>query len=403
MADPADRTPVDPPRSGRWILALVGLAILTAAGLMLEVASERQVDLAEGRAAQIIPPRNDVGFLIDGARDMVDQRPYTGSDHNIEYPAVTSAQYLPFALLPAGLDYPLTLTLSAAVILATLRMWGGTMALRKHWLYALMLAPPVVSLIRLDQLNAAIGLALLTLAGIAQRRNRPWLLGITVALSLSRPTNAVPVLVALLITTGFRRPRLLAATILIPTAWLGVLSLVAYRWDPNWIQHTMAAAPLRGLAGLPAFIREVYGATAVTLMIPLSGVVAGLIAWHARGKGMSEDLLAGLLAMSVVTSQLGGAYVGVFALPAVIRVARNASNSNWIWAPVLLYSGLVLVAEILAAWAPGTPGVTAVGLLSICAPLGLAAVAVLLLRPKTPPSVPSPNAPNVRATSLRHG
>ena len=274
--------------------------------------------------------------------------PWYGDDHLLGYAPPYVVVFAPLGLLPQEVGLVVSWLLAVALIAAVVVGWARASGASIVWALPFLVSIPVVSLVRLDQLNSAVGLAALSLAIWAQRRDRWFLVGCAAALGLARTSNAVPI-IAMLAVTGIGRPKELA------TAGLGFLALVvpavvlAFIWDPHWVAdygHNLYIYPLSGPVKL---FQVIFGSRGPVLLGGLVTLAAGWLAWPCRGRKLDLDRAALGLAVSVVAAIVSTYYCAVFALPALIRLARRPGFApvRWIvaagpWVVVLLLAPILL-------------------------------------------------------------
>jgi hypothetical protein len=330
---------------------LLAVIVLAAAGQALLIATEFQYDQAHGVVDHGLPLRTDFADTLNAADALVHGRPaypWYGDDHLLGYAPPYVAVFAPFGLLPREVGLVLSWLVAVALVAAVVVGWARASGATALWALPFLVSIPVISLVRLDQLNSAVGLAALSLAIWAQRRDRWFLVGCAAAFGLARTSNAIPI-IAMLAVTGIGRPRELA------TAALGLLSLVvpagllAFIWDPHWVAdyaHNLSIYPLSGPVKL---FEVIFGSRGPVLLEVLVTLAAGWLAWPCRGRKLDLDRAALGLALSVVAAIVSTYYCAVFALPALIRLARRHGYAavRWMvaagpWIVVLLLAPLLL-------------------------------------------------------------
>ncbi len=187
---------------------------LAAASLVYAVAT------APGRAI-------DIGLFYDGARAWVDGTHQIGSRSLALYPPFTFPLLSPLTLL--SLDQAviafilINLALTAIVVRQVIKLWGEDWSIRTQMLFAAMMiswAPWRVT-IRNGQISLII-LALLLGAIAARRKNRPFLAGALLGLTLAKYTMTFPFF---LYFAWKKEWKIILASVLLPAALMEVYAL----------------------------------------------------------------------------------------------------------------------------------------------------------------------------------
>ena len=260
-------------------------------------------------------PQLSSGFDYWSALSLVRGVPY-GTSFMHAYPLPL---YLPFA--PLGLlsdPWPMVVApLICLVFLASgLWLWG---ARRFGILAATLLSPVGLGVMANSNFNSAVAIFGAGLAVWAKQAGRSPLVGLGVALSLWRPTNALPV-IAVLLASGWRRSDLARATatfalLIVP------LAALAFLVQPNWV------AAYRGVltedldwAGLGPHLLLAWGSLGY-VAAQVAVAIIGILMLRRR---TVAEATAFSLALTVVLGTVAGAYSGSLALPALVLVANDA-------------------------------------------------------------------------------
>jgi hypothetical protein len=232
----------------------------------------------------------------------------------------------PVALLDADTALMVSRLLGALILVAVSAWWIEAGEERAPaWPWPLALSLPAVATVFLGQLPTAIGLGAFTVAVAAQRRQRWWLVGVAVAVGLIRPANALPV-IAMLVTLGWPRPRVLLTAAVIAALVLAPLTLIAFANDPGWLSQY-----LRSLGdypfGLPSMLGRAFGP--VGWLVPQAIVAAAAAFWTRRRAGGAAgiDRAAAVVAATVLVAPLSAVYAAVYGLPALLRLARRTATA----------------------------------------------------------------------------
>lgn len=343
----------DGARRGRLWLALAAALLLTA------------VAQAETTMGSHI---NDMARLLGGAQALLGGRPPGAV--LAAYPASSVVQYVPLSLLPVDMSAVLTRLASALILVWAVVTFGRRLTGRwEPWSLALLLSPPAIDVVRLNQFNTAVALLTLIVGWRLLRSGRPLLGGLVAGLAMTRPFNALPAGAGLAGTAGgSKAARLLLGSL----ACFGTTVLVAIAWDHNFVHDLVATSAQRPLVGLAGTIRANFGLAGVFVMLAATTMLCWVIAAGRRDRPLDAFLAS--LALSGLIVHVGGPYVAVFALPGLARLA--ATTSRW-WAV-----GATLAYAALQAAVPLTSGLALHGdvtLAFVLAPLALAAVPLALM------------------------
>jgi Glycosyltransferase family 87 len=320
------------------------------------------------------PHIDDMARLLGGGRELLSGQPpgYLLA----AYPPSSVVQYLPLALLPIGLAEFLTRLATAGILCWMVAAFGRDDDGRiEPWSLVLLVSPPAINAVRLDQFNAALALLALIVAWRLLQSGRPVLAGLVAGVAMTRPLNAIPIGVGL---TGAAGRGQTARLLVGGTAFVGMTLAVAFAWDGNLFRDILTTSEHRSLVGVVGFMRSEFGVAGVTVWL----AVVALLCWSVA-KGLRDrprDAFVVVLAVSTVAVHLGGPYVAIFVLPALARLAATVSPW-WAVAPTVAYAALLAAASTLtASWV--FHGEIAVAL--VLAPLAFAGAAVWLVYARTP-------------------
>jgi Glycosyltransferase family 87 len=323
-----------------------------------------------GQIAYAIAPHvEDMARLLGGGRAMLSGQPPGGL--LAVYPPSSVVQYLPLAMLPVGVAEFLTRVATACILIWMVASFGRDDDGRiEPWALVLLVSPPAINAVRLDQFNAALALLVLIVAWRLLRSGRPLLAGLVAGVAATRPLNAIPVGLGLIGAAGRgQRLRLLAGG----TAFVGITLAASFAWDPNLFRDIVTTSEHRSLVGVVGFMRTEFGVVGVCVWLVVVGILCTTLSNGLRDR--PRDAFVLVLAVSTFAVHLGGPYAAIFVLPAVARLAATVSPW-WAVATTLGYASLVTVASPLTlAWAMHTDVVFAL----VMAPLAFAAASVSLV------------------------
>ena len=283
--------------------------------------------------AGLIPPRHDVKPLIDAATALLAGKgtyPYYGDSVALGYAPPYIPLLAPLALLPRGATYLISVLASAGLTVAALAAWARRDGGFPGWFWAVALALPVVTLVRIDQLMSAWGLAAATGAVFAQRRGHWWLAGALVGLALVRTANTLPIL-AMLLLCAWRNPRDHLGLIFGVASVMVPLCAIATWWDVNWVPHYLHNLQVLPIVGPVRAMRDAYGSAGPLGLQLVSTGAAVALAWPDRGGRLDLDHAAMALAITLLAAVMAGFYAAVFVLPALIRVALRPGLAAVAW------------------------------------------------------------------------
>ena len=291
----------------------------------------------------VAPHIDDMARLLRGAHSLVaGQAP---GDLLAAYPPSSAVQYVPLALLPPGVTEVLLRCASAAILVWVVVAFGRDKRGRlQPWSLVLLISPPAIQLVRIDQFNTALALLTLVVAYRLLHSRKRFLAGLVAGISMSRPLGAVPVIFGLFRGEDRRHALGFGLGILL---FFGMTLGVAFAWDHNLVHDILVASHRRPLVGLVGVMRFEFGLTGVLVLMAMVGVLCYMISTARRDRPL--DAFVVILAISCVGVHFGGPYVAVFALPGLARL--TALVSPW-WAVIttLAYAALLDVASQTAAW-----------------------------------------------------
>jgi hypothetical protein len=323
-------------------VSILGIALLALIGLVCVLLQEHASAVASGSNKAIVIFGNDDDTMLIPARSLIHwQQPPAAVGFN--YPAPTYVLYAPLGIIPAGLGDALAIMLSAAFVVAALYAWARISGATRG-LWFVVLSAPVVNLIHIIQINTAVGLATLIGAYIAMSRNRMFIAGILLALSLCRITNGLPIAVAIMANALYRRPRVGLAITSGFVLTLTPAFVIAFLWYPHWLSTVGAAGTAFALYGGPEIARVLLGNSGPQiLLIGVCVIITGLTI-SSRRIIPSPEMYALLLAFTILPTHLGAMYVGVFALPAILILSRD--HLSWALATTISIWLLTIITSL---------------------------------------------------------
>ena len=361
---------------------MAALILIAGSAMAVQFAGERTVDVIEGRPAQLIPDRADfVVYIWPAARALVrsgSAKPFYGSGRGAVYPPQFVVLMAPFGLVDGSAARVLSVLLTALLVVVVALAWSRDRGQWRAGAIPLLLAAPAVMAVRLDHTMSVVGLAALTAAIFAHRRGRWYLFGMASAVALCRPANAIPVVVMMGVAI-IPRPLAFLRAALGGALVLGLLTLVAYAWDPTWPADYQASIRQFHLVGFVRLAEIAFGSAASYLLIVLLSLPAAVAGWRNRDRALDLDRVSLLMAATVVIANGGGLYVAVFCLPAALRLSLRPAMalSAWVFATVPWLAILALSPVLLS----NDPGRAAPYISAMALTLPLAALP-LLRRPR---------------------
>ena len=384
-------------RLGHWTLpAGAGLAGLAIAGQVVLNQAVATIGRLQGKDWTILTPGYDfrpiwlsIHFLLFGTGD----RHWYGAGFSNAWPPPHEVLLAPLALLPYDAAHVASAILTAALMVLVVALWsgntkaGGSTA-RPSISWPILLSAPVFAVVWIDQLQAAVGLAGLSLAIWAQRREKWWLVGTAAAVGLIRPLNAIPVLCILLLG-GWGKPRQLGIALGAATTFMAPLLAISYLWDHTFVTDYIAGITAYPFNGTPKAVVHSAGPWGLgVLMLIGCGVALWLVRKNA-GRPLDPGRAALAMGLTVPLAPLGGLYPAIFTLPALIRLGTRSGFAAVLW---IAAAGPWLIILALSPWLLGSdPGLTLNFVSFIDYGLLLLAYPLLRIPPEAdPPGRPSP-------------
>jgi hypothetical protein len=305
--------------------------------------------------------------------------------------------FAPIGLLSYGWAHVVTTVMTAALMVFVVMLWsqdgfGRARRLNPHLppqtgegdghriAWPILFAAPVIAVVWIDQLQAAVGLAALSLAIWAQRRQMWWLVGIAAAVGMIRVLNAIPVL-AILLLGGWGKPRQLGIAFGAAVAFMAPLLFVSYLWDHTFVTDYIAGISAYPFVGTPKAVTYSLGIGGIALLPAVGSVVALWLLRRDAGRPLDPGRSALAMGLTVPLAPLGGLYPAIFTLPALIRLGMRPK----FWAvPWIAAVGPWLVIVALSPLLLGRdPGLTLNFISFIDYALLLLAYPILRIRPET--------------------
>jgi len=219
--------------------------------------------------------------------------------------------------------------------------------------WPILLSAPVFAVIWIDQLQAAVGLAALSLAIWAQRREKWWLVGIAASIGMIRLLNAIPVL-CILLYAGWRKPRQLGIAVGAAAAFMAPLLAISYLWDRTFITDYIAGVTAYPFNGPPKAVVHSIGPWGIAVLLLIE---CGAALWLVRrdaGRPLDPGRAALAMGLTVSLAPVGGLYPAIFVLPALIRLGMRPGFSALPWiAAVAPWVVMLVVSPRLLGPDPG--------------------------------------------------
>ena len=343
----------------RFLAGLLLVVALGSAGQLVFFAGDARDDRAAGHAVGWFAAREDLEPNLRAAAALLhghSSYPWYGDSVNLGYAQQYTAMLVPLAALPLDIAEMATRLISLALMVGVIYGWargpGGEVP---PWAVVFLFSLPVVSLLRLDQMMSVLGLAALSVAIWAQRRDLWFVAGLALAVGLSRTTNALPILTMVAIS-GWGRPRRLLRGLLGMGVVLVPLTIVAQVWDPNWVSDYLHNVSIYNAVGLVKLARALFGFPGPVALEALVCLGAALLAWRDRGRPLDLDRTALALSLGVLSTIISTYYVAIYALPALIRLARRPGFAALPWAATTAPWLVILIcAPVILSPAPIFP------------------------------------------------
>jgi hypothetical protein len=346
-------------RRGRFWLAFVSLGVLALSGQLVFNQAVATIGRSQGKPWTVFTAGFDFWpiWVYDHLFVHGQHPPFWyGAGVSNAWPPPHEVLLAPFGFLSYDGAHLASILATAALMVLTVLLWSrdrvtpaGSGWSRLSW--PILLSAPVFAVIWIDQLQAAVGLAALSLAIWAQRRDKWWLVGIAASVGMIRLLNAIPVL-CILLYAGWRKPRQLGIALAAAAAFMAPLLAFSYLWDHTFITDYIAGITAYPFNGPPKVIVHSIGPWGIAALL-LIGCVAAL--WLVRrdaGRPLDPGRAALAMGLTVSLAPVGGLYPAIFVLPALIRLGMRPGFSAvpWIaavapWAAILALSPLLLASD----------------------------------------------------------
>ncbi len=340
----------------RRVLGLGGLAVLAVAGQLVLNQAAATIGHGLGKTWTVLTTGFDFAPIWFPTHLFLSHQAvphWYGAGVSNAWPPPHEVLLAPLGLLPYEVAHVTSAVLTAALMVFAVILWSqdgvgrlATSGSRIAW--PLLLSAPVLAVVWIDQLQAAVCMAALSLAIWAQRRDRWWLVGIAASVGMIRPLNAIPVL-CILLYGGWRKPRQLGIAFGVAAAFMAPLLAVSYLWDHTFITDYFAGITAYPFNGPPKAVVHSIGPWGLAVLM-LVGCAAAL--WLVRedmGRPLDAGRAALVMSLTVALAPLGGLYPGIFTIPALIRLGMRPGFSAvpWIgaagpWVAILAVSPLLL-------------------------------------------------------------
>ena len=352
---------------GRWtatgrILPYAGLLLLAAAGQLTFNQAVATIGRSQGKPWSILTPGFDFypiwwpNYLFFHGPQ---QPQWYGAGISNAWPPPHEVLLAPFGLLSYDAAHVVSVVLCAALMFGTIALWirwspqDPSSGSAPGW--ALLLSAAVFSVIWIDQLQAALGLAALSLALWAQRKEKWWLVGVASAIGTIRVLNAIPIL-CLLLLGGWGKWRQMAVALGSAATFMAPLLFISYLRDHQFVGDYLASLSAYPANGAPKVVIHSFGLWGVGLLLAAASAVALWLLRKDVGRPLDPARSAMGMALTVVVAPVGGLYPAIYALPALIRLGqrRGFTAIPWIGAagPWLL---ILLLSPWLLSSQPGLP------------------------------------------------
>lgn len=344
-------------------LALAGLGVLSIAGQLVLNQSVATVGRSAGLHWTVLtagydfwPIWRDDHFFTSGQGDAH----WYGAGISNAWPPPHEVLLAPFSFLSYDGAHLASALLTAALMVFVVLMWSRERVDRHRVprpsiAWPVLLSAPVFAVVWIDQLQAALGLAALSIAIWAQRRQIWWLVGIAAAVGLIRPLNAIPVL-GILLFSGWGKPRQLGIGLAAAGAFMAPLLVISYLWDHAFVTDYIAGITAYPFNGTPKAVVHSIGTWGLGLLITIGCAAALWLVRKDAGRPLDPGRAALAMGLTVPLAPLGGLYPAIFALPALIRLGTRSGFGAVPWIAAV---GPWLIIMILSPWLLGAdPGLT---------------------------------------------
>jgi len=340
----------------RTLLVLSGLALLAVAGQLVLNQAAATLGRMAGYSWNALTTGFDFVGIWEADWAFMHGKPFAwyGTGVSNAWPPPHEVLFAPLGFLSYDAAHIVTTILTAVLMVFTVALWSRERfsapmtSARASLAWPIVLSAPVIAVVWIDQLQAALGLAALSLAIWAQRREKWWLVGIAASLGMIRVLNAIPLL-AILLLSGWGKPRQLAIAAGAGAACMAPLLFVSYLWDHTFITDYIAGISAYPFNGTPKLVTYSLGPWGIAILMGI-GCAAAL--WLVR-RDVGQPLDAGraglAMSLTVPLAPLGGLYPAIFTLPALMRLAQRPGfwAIAWIasvgpWVLILLASPWLL-------------------------------------------------------------
>jgi hypothetical protein len=385
-------------RSAR--LRLPGLALLAIAGQLVLNQAVVTIGRGLGKNWTILTPGFDFHpiweidiWFVHG----IPGPPWYGPGFSNAWPPPHEVLLSPLALLSYDGAHVVSLILTGVLVVAAVVLWssdrfglpGPSGRLRVAW--PILLCAPLFAVIWIDQLQAALGLAALSLAIWAQRRDKWWLVGIAASVGMIRVLNAIPILCILLLG-GWRKPRQLGIALGAAAIFMAPLLFISYLWDHTFVTDYIAGITAYPFNGPPKAVLHSIGPWGIGVLMLIGCAVGVFLLRTDAGRPLDPGRAALTMGFTLWLAPVGGLYPAIFALPVLIRLGMRQGFSAVPW---IAAAGPWLAILAVSPWLLGPDPGMSLNFVSFI-DYGLLLLAYPLLR--IPPEVASAE-PALRASA----
>jgi hypothetical protein len=287
--------------------------------------------------------------------------PWYGPGFSNAWPPPHEVLLSPLAFLSYDAAHVVSLLLTAALVVAAVVLWSSDRFglpgpnVRLHVAWPILLSAPLFAVIWIDQLQAALGLAALSLAIWAQRKDKWWLVGVAASIGMIRVLNAIPILCILLLG-GWRKPRQLGVALGAAAAFMAPLLVVSYLWDHTFVTDYIAGITAYPFNGPPKAVVHSIGPWGIGVLMLIGCAVGVFLLRKDAGRPLDPGRAALTMGFTLWLAPVGGLYPAIFALPALIRLGMRQGFSAVPW---IAAAGPWLAILAVSPWLLGPdPGLT---------------------------------------------
>jgi hypothetical protein len=346
-------------RRGSW-LGLLGLATLAISGQAILNQAAVTIGRSQRMAWNVFTPGFDFLPIWTVGRSLVHgghADGWYGPGTLNWWPPPHEVLLAPLGFLDYAQAHLVTILLTTALIVFVVALWSSEGPIGHRWpssiAWPLLLSAPVVAVVWIDQLQAALGLAALSLAIWAQRRDKWWLAGIAAAVGTIRILNAIPI-VCILLLAGWRKPRQLAVAGAGAVALMAPLLLVSYLVDHAFISNYLAASAAYPIDGLPKVANLMLGPWGLPLLMVVGCAAAVWVVRQDAGRPLDPGRAAFALGLTVPLATVPGLYPAIFTVPALIMMGKRPGYRLVPWiATVAPWAVIIALAPWLLGAEPG--------------------------------------------------